>query len=105
MSLGVEKMPVPGSKGLGKNYKIVATDNETMGSGPGDWPNRSGRSLRLFRGLGTHIKCYRCHAANCSLDNEPMQCDNAYLKKHMSLFAQVACTASCQGSLEKNKYV
>lgn len=61
----VEKAPRGSSKtvqGSGKNYKTVATDNKTVGSGPGDWPKMSGRSLRLFRILSTeHIICYHCH--------------------------------------------
>lgn len=102
---------VPGYKGLGKSCKIVATDDETVGSGPGDCLNSLGRSLRPYRRLvAESIKCYHFYvldhiAANYSLTDDPLQCDNAYLKECMSLFTQVAGIASCQSRIEKQMCV
>lgn len=65
--------------------KTVAKKEGTLGSGPKFWPNRFGRFLRPFN-----------RTANCPMTFEPMQCDKANLRKHMSFFAQAAFTASCQ---------
>lgn len=101
---------VPGFKSMGKVDKTVKAD-KAVGPRPGDWPKKPGRSFGPLRGLGVaHIRCFRCHAlghiaASCPIDDEPIPCDCAFMKRCISLFAQVTCTASCQSCIEKQMCV
>ena len=102
---------VPGFKSLGRVDKTVVTADETVGPRPGDWPKKPGRFLGPLKGLGVgQIRCFRCHelghiAANCPLNDEPMQCDYVDRVRRISLFAQVACVATSQSRLEKQMCV
>uniref|UniRef100_A0A803JM67 Gypsy retrotransposon integrase-like protein 1 n=1 Tax=Xenopus tropicalis TaxID=8364 RepID=A0A803JM67_XENTR len=78
--------------------KSMLQRGQSTGARPRDYQNVSGGTPPRRGPNKELVRCFRCHmlghfAADCSLTDEPMQCDTALTKRRTSMYAQIVCTA------------